>query len=77
MYTIKQPLLSVADPGIVEPGGGAVQARYYFLGLEILHLPYAFVLIENREYNTHCKHCMLITIKYMHVLRSTFSKLNP
>ena len=74
MYTIKQPLLSVADPEIVEPGRGAVQARFYFLGLEILHLPYAFVLIENREYNTHCKHCMLIPIKFMRVLRSKFKK---
>ena len=60
--------------------GGAVQSQYKFWGLEIVLMPFTPTLCfcsESGEYNTYCKHCMLITIKFMRVLQSKFSKINP
>ena len=53
-----------------------------FLDMEIVLVPlhtYPHILCyisESREFNTHCKHCMLIIIKFMHVMLSKFLKIN-
>ena len=31
---------------------------------------------KRRQLNTHCKHCMFITVKFMRVMLSKFSKIN-
>ena len=60
--------------------GGAVPSRCNCLGLGIVLMPlytYPMRFCESREQNTHCKHCMLITIRVMRVLQLNFSKNKP
>ena len=72
-YICKYALISVADPGILEPGS-AVPAWYNFGGLEIVlmplyTIPYDFVVrVENKIHIVNSA-CWLCTIKFMRVFK--------
>ena len=69
--------LSVADPGISEPGGAV---EFFGSGDCFMHLhkyPVCFVVRSSRAYDTNCTHCMLTTIKVYASYAFKIQKNNP